>query len=94
MINHVADIFERESSDAWYKHEAKELLPEGFKCPQLAGAMSLPKRLTFSTFGLTVARHGRRCSRIISPQNLGSGDRQMFTSKAAINIAAGSTLLC
>jgi isoleucyl-tRNA synthetase len=33
VINHVADIFRSESSDAWYKREAKELLPEGFKCP-------------------------------------------------------------
>ncbi|HEX3559125.1 MAG TPA: isoleucine--tRNA ligase [Pyrinomonadaceae bacterium] len=31
-INHVADIFERESGDAWYAHPASELLPEGFKC--------------------------------------------------------------
>lgn len=37
VINHVADIFERESSDAWYKYEANELLPEGFKCPQCGG---------------------------------------------------------
>ncbi|HLO00322.1 MAG TPA: isoleucine--tRNA ligase [Pyrinomonadaceae bacterium] len=37
VINHVADIFERESSDAWYKYEAKELLPEGFKCPHCGG---------------------------------------------------------
>ncbi|HUS11292.1 MAG TPA: isoleucine--tRNA ligase [Pyrinomonadaceae bacterium] len=37
VINHVADIFERESSDAWYKYEAKDLLPEGFKCPQCDG---------------------------------------------------------
>jgi isoleucyl-tRNA synthetase len=37
VINHVADIFERESSDAWYKREAKELLPEGFKCPTCGG---------------------------------------------------------
>ena len=37
VINHVADIFERESSDSWYKYEAKELLPEGFKCPQCGG---------------------------------------------------------
>ncbi|MEP6570116.1 MAG: isoleucine--tRNA ligase [Acidobacteriota bacterium] len=33
VISHVADIFEQESSDAWYKREARELLPEGFKCP-------------------------------------------------------------
>jgi len=33
VINHVADIFARESSDAWYAREAKELLPENFACP-------------------------------------------------------------
>jgi len=37
LINHVADIFERESADAWYKYEAKELLPPDFKCPNCAG---------------------------------------------------------
>ena len=33
VINHVADIFARESSDAWYAREARELLPENFACP-------------------------------------------------------------
>ncbi|HEV7744439.1 MAG TPA: isoleucine--tRNA ligase [Pyrinomonadaceae bacterium] len=37
IINHVADIFERESADAWYKYEAKELLPAGFKCAACGG---------------------------------------------------------
>jgi isoleucyl-tRNA synthetase len=32
VINHVANIFERESADAWYLHEANELLPPGYKC--------------------------------------------------------------
>jgi isoleucyl-tRNA synthetase len=32
IINHVADIFERESSDAWYTREANDLLPEGYVC--------------------------------------------------------------
>ena len=32
IIRHVADIFEKESADAWYKREAGELLPPGFKC--------------------------------------------------------------
>ena len=36
IIRHVADIFEKETADAWYKREAIELLPEGFKCPQCA----------------------------------------------------------
>src|SRR5882724_1102263 len=32
VINHVADIFERESGDAWYTREAGELLPPGYIC--------------------------------------------------------------
>jgi len=32
VINHVADIFERESGDAWYTHDASELLPPGYVC--------------------------------------------------------------
>ena len=32
IINRVADVFERESADAWYTREAHELLPEGYKC--------------------------------------------------------------
>ena len=32
IIRHVADVFEKESSDAWYTREARELLPEGFTC--------------------------------------------------------------
>src|ERR1700752_2831978 len=34
VINHVADIFERESGDAWYTREARELLPEGYTCKE------------------------------------------------------------
>ncbi len=33
-INNVASIFEKESSDAWVKYSAEELLPEGFVCPK------------------------------------------------------------
>jgi isoleucyl-tRNA synthetase len=32
VIRNVADIFEKETSDAWYKREARELLPAGFVC--------------------------------------------------------------
>ncbi|HWS54271.1 MAG TPA: isoleucine--tRNA ligase [Pyrinomonadaceae bacterium] len=38
VVNHVADIFERESSDAWHEREARELLPEGYACPACGGA--------------------------------------------------------
>ena len=32
VIYHVADIFAKENSDAWYNMEPVDLLPEGFKC--------------------------------------------------------------
>jgi isoleucyl-tRNA synthetase len=32
VIYHVADIFAKETADAWYNREASELLPEGYKC--------------------------------------------------------------
>jgi len=32
VINHVADIFEKESGDAWYTRDAQELLPAGYTC--------------------------------------------------------------
>jgi isoleucyl-tRNA synthetase len=32
VIRQVADIFEKESADAWYKREARELLPDDFTC--------------------------------------------------------------
>jgi isoleucyl-tRNA synthetase len=32
VIRHVADIFEKESADAWYQREARELLPKDFTC--------------------------------------------------------------
>jgi len=38
VIRHVADIFERESADAWYTREAGELLPAGFKCRKCGAA--------------------------------------------------------
>ena len=32
-IKHVANLFDKESSDAWVKYGEKELLPDNFKCP-------------------------------------------------------------
>ena len=42
VIRHVADIFEKETADAWYKREASELLPAGFNCEQ-CGATEFTK---------------------------------------------------
>lgn len=36
-INHIAEIFEKESSDAWVNHSVEELMPKGFKCPKCGG---------------------------------------------------------
>ncbi|MEG0178138.1 MAG: isoleucine--tRNA ligase [Oscillospiraceae bacterium] len=33
----VSDLFEKEGSDAWYKYEASEILPQGTKCAYCGG---------------------------------------------------------
>ena len=38
IVNHVADIFAEETSDAWYNKEASELLPDGYKCKKCEGS--------------------------------------------------------
>ena len=38
IVDHVADIFEVETADAWYNRPESELLPEGFVCPKCKGA--------------------------------------------------------
>lgn len=37
VINHVADIFEQESADAWYTREPAQLLPDGYCCKRCQG---------------------------------------------------------
>ncbi len=37
VIRHVAEIFRRESADAWYARTARELLPPDFRCPRCGG---------------------------------------------------------
>jgi isoleucyl-tRNA synthetase len=37
IARRVADVFERETADAWYEHEAKDLLPPGFACSKCGG---------------------------------------------------------
>jgi isoleucyl-tRNA synthetase len=34
IVDHVADIFAKETADAWYARGAGELLPDGFRCPK------------------------------------------------------------
>ncbi len=35
LARHVAALFEKETADAWYAREARELVPEGFVCAQV-----------------------------------------------------------
>jgi isoleucyl-tRNA synthetase len=37
LCRHVADVFEKESADAWYERDAKDLLPAGFACRKCGG---------------------------------------------------------
>lgn len=37
LCEHVAAIFEKDGSDAWYLRPLAELLPQDFKCPQCGG---------------------------------------------------------
>ncbi|MFN6964379.1 MAG: isoleucine--tRNA ligase [Pyrinomonadaceae bacterium] len=37
VVDHVADIFAKETADAWYARPESELLPDGFVCPQCGG---------------------------------------------------------
>ncbi len=36
-IKAVSDLFAKEGSDAWYTHDAMEILPAGFTCPHCSG---------------------------------------------------------
>lgn len=38
VVGHVADIFAKETADAWYNRPESELLPEDFKCPKCSSA--------------------------------------------------------
>ena len=86
VINHVADIFERESGDAWYTHEASELLPPGYT--QRMRRRRVDQR----------ERHSRRLvrQRVSSIAVLESREELRWpatsTSRAAISFAAGSIL--
>jgi isoleucyl-tRNA synthetase len=44
IMDHVANLFTEHGSDIWYEKEAKELLPEGAKCPS-CGSENLEKEM-------------------------------------------------
>jgi isoleucyl-tRNA synthetase len=38
IVNAIADIFQKETADAWYNREARDLLPDNFKCEKCGNA--------------------------------------------------------
>lgn len=55
VILHVASIFEKEGSNAWFLREAKDLLPKGYKIQKVL-MVSLLKKWIQWTFGLIVVQ--------------------------------------
>jgi isoleucyl-tRNA synthetase len=43
IINHVADLFEQDGSDIWFKRSPAELLPAGTRCPACSHAELRPE---------------------------------------------------
>lgn len=43
MMENVASIFEKESTDVWFEKELKDLAPKGFKCPKCGKSDKLEK---------------------------------------------------
>jgi isoleucyl-tRNA synthetase len=37
VLDHLADIFEREGSDAWFEHPVEQLIPAGYACGHCGG---------------------------------------------------------
>ncbi|HHY15099.1 MAG TPA: isoleucine--tRNA ligase [Firmicutes bacterium] len=37
-IAHIADLFRREGSNAWFRRDVSELLPQDYKCPKCGGS--------------------------------------------------------
>jgi isoleucyl-tRNA synthetase len=88
VINHVADIFEKESGDAWYTREAVDLLPAVTRV-RVVALPSGPRKLTFSMFGSTAVSHQLRYWKTV--KNFSGPPTS--TLKVGISFAVGSTRL-
>jgi isoleucyl-tRNA synthetase len=87
IVYHVADIFQRETADAWYNREAKDLLPADFKCPKCGAADFIKETDILDVWfdsGSPASRFWKR-ARICN-------FRLTCISKAATSFAAGLTL--
>ena len=89
-VNHsVVELFAREGADSWYRYSPEQLL-SAEQNARTAGRRNSAKKWTSSTFGSSPDRATPPCSATSRdfPGPL------IFISKAAISIAAGSSLRC
>ena len=56
----VADLFGKEGSNAWFTHDASDILPSGTKCKK-CGCKSFTKKKILWTCGSTAVLHIRQC---------------------------------
>lgn len=99
LVDHIADIFEKETGDAWYLRSENELLPEGFACPK-CGASEFRKEtdildVWFDSGSSCVAVLETRGDTLRFPADvyLEGGDqyRGWFNSSLMVGLAAHGT---
>lgn len=88
-INAVADLFAKEGSDAWWAHSAEEILPHGTKCPKCGGTHFRKESDIMDVWFDSGSSHAAVCKTRPELACL-----QICIWKAAISIAAGSSLHC
>ena len=86
----VVDLFAREGADAWYAPSRRRNRPSPEPNAPTAAAPRSARRWTSSTSGSSPAPRRPPCCRTSSD----TGSPPTCTSRAAISIAAGSTLPC
>ncbi|MCA9773178.1 MAG: class I tRNA ligase family protein, partial [Myxococcales bacterium] len=73
VMRHVAEIFDRETADAWYARPASELLPEGAQCPECSGARLTQEQNILDVWFDSGVSHAAVCERsplLTSPADL------------------------
>ena len=87
LARHVAGVFEKETADAWYAREAKDLLPAGFACPKCGGTAFDKETDILDVWFDSGSSHAATLGHRAGPAR----GRPTSTSRAATSTAAGST---
>ncbi len=94
VLDHVAELFEREGADAWFEHPIADLLPVGHACPSCGGkAFTLEKDVLDVWFDSGVSQAAVAKKRLSWPVDLvleGSDQhRGWFQASLLCALAAG-----